>query len=1146
MAGLLSTTKPSGLLASRSPFAVQDVGSFLNSLAKTESGGKYTALGPVISSGMYKGDRAYGKYQVMGKNVPSWTKQYLGVSMTPQQFVSNPQAQDKLMAARAQELYNKYGNWEDVASIHFTGQPAKIGATKKDQLGTTGAQYIKSVTGGFSQSTPSSIPSNGKSLGQNFRTGLNTAAGFVGQLGVAVLQAPGKAVGSALALTEKDKTFRPQGLLQKVFMGAEPITNIRTVADETRTGLEAQGYSPNLSNLLTIGAVGGGAILDLSPFGGSKNAAKAVVAVKTAQDAALLGRKLKIADELLPDFITNAVKINDLTSAEKYLQSFERTAKNAARQPGAGLLRGTTNLEAGQLRQSEQPGLTPRDTPQTEPRPYDPAPPPSLRLSSYESDIAKLSNSDLNVGRLKISSEAEDIVTRVVDEVKPAIEDAIGKRLSNAEAVRLAEQSGRVLTRAVGRDQTLEWQASMLRARQALAAASESGTVDEAYIRNLLTIKTQGTDIARKLQSLSINAEAVEMSSKEAILDAVLRVNDNIDDILRAAKDVDFNDLRQATEFYRTFIKPTGMEWLDLIRYNSMLSSPKTHIVNIFSNLLNSSLVAPIEKALTGGLDFLGSKFTGKERRYFAGEGGAYAANYFKSTREAAFKFAEVMRGNRTYTNLDTRHIPISTKGVKGALVTAMSIPTRLLEGMDQFFMTLGKGAETGALNYRQSKLGGKNIGNIETMSQTSAEYRLFRQKPLNENQGHVLDAVDQFTTMLLGLRASKNPLAALITKFTVPFVQTPMNIFKQGIEFSPAGLFTLWGAKNKTEQLSKAIIGSAIFTGSAILLASDRLTWGEPTDPTMKAAFKAAGKQAYSVKIGDTWYSYQKLPPPVAFPLALVAGIHDARQEAKMDDSTANLILSSVAKWGEFLADQSYAKSIGDILSAVKGGEAGIERIASNYAQQLVPYRALGGWLAKIFDDTQRKVDNKASFVDKQVQLLMMNIPGLSQKVPARLDGADNPILSQHRLANAFSPVNFSSETPMAADYEGMVDIKKINRETTAASDEMSTRVDEEYVTIKGLTTPEEKKAYLLNLAQEDPELAEKIITKAKEQVLERTPLEEKLSNSPVATRAKYIFQEIEKLSTPEEKKALLLQYAQKKILTEDTLKELVKLMNP
>jgi hypothetical protein len=438
------------------------------------------------------------------------------------------------------------------------------------------------------------------------------------------------------------------------------------------------------------------------------------------------------------------------------------------------------------------------------------------------------------------------------------------------------------------------------------------------------------------------------------------------------------------------------------------------------------------------------------------------------------------MSGKRAFTNLDTRFIPIATKGAKGKVVTTLSYPTRLLEGMDQFFTALTEGAERGALNYRASK--GVNVGNVESKVQQAAQYRLFRQKPVASQEGHLLNAIDQFTVMVQGLRTNKNPIVSNIAKFTVPFIQTPMNIFKQGVEYSPLGFGTLSGAKNKTEQLSKAILGSSVFAGSALMLSSNRLTWGEPIDPTGKTNFREAGMQPYSVKIGDTWYSYQKLPPTIAFPFAMTAAIDDTLKAKKIDDSTADLVLNGIAKFGTFLSDQSYAKSIGDLLSAAKGGEAGVERVLSNYGQQMIPFRALGGWLAKLFDDTQRKVDNKADFVDQQVQLLMMNIPGLSQKVPAREDSKGNPLKLENNILNSFNPIQTTKQdSNKAKDYQNLQEIKRINREEAAKSALEKTRLQPIYNQAKTLLSEgkeTEADALVEKLSDEDFEVYKKIRT--------------------------------------------------------------------
>jgi hypothetical protein len=477
-----------------------------------------------------------------------------------------------------------------------------------------------------------------------------------------------------------------------------------------------------------------------------------------------------------------------------------------------------------------------------------------------------------NVNRYNVPSEAKAGLKQAVEETKPQIEEVVGKKLSNNEALQYAKASSTVLTKVVGRDQTLSYQASLLKARQKLADAAQNGTVDQDYLDNLLAVKSQATDIARKLQSFSMSADPQTTSLKDQVLEAVLKVNQNTDEVLQAAKGVDFNDANQAANFYRQFIKPTTANWIDLLRYNSMLSSPNTHIVNAFSNLLNTAAVAPLEHTVSGTIDYLGSTVTGTPRQYFAGEGGAYVKGYYANIGNAAHRFADVVRGKSATTNLDVRDIPIATTGVKGSLVKQFSLPTKLLEASDQFFTALTQAGEETALTYRQAR--GGAVGNIEATAGKTAAYRLFRSELFPKEQGHVLNAVDELTQKIMQLRSSQNPIASTIAKYTLPFVRTPMNILKQGIEYSPAGFSTLPGATNKTEQLSKAIIGSSAAAATALLVTSGRTTWAEPTDPAKRAAFRAAGLQPYAVKIGNQWISYAKLNPAFGFPVAFISSL--------------------------------------------------------------------------------------------------------------------------------------------------------------------------------------------------------------------------------------------------------------------------------
>lgn len=131
-------TKPLlGFSALQTP---DDIGRVMNSIGHFESGGNYKAMGPATSTG----DRAYGKYQVMGNNIPQWSKEAIGRSVTPQEYLANPAIQDAVARYKMGNYYKKYGNVGDVASVWFSGRPMQ-GNNAKDVIGTSVPKYVSNV-----------------------------------------------------------------------------------------------------------------------------------------------------------------------------------------------------------------------------------------------------------------------------------------------------------------------------------------------------------------------------------------------------------------------------------------------------------------------------------------------------------------------------------------------------------------------------------------------------------------------------------------------------------------------------------------------------------------------------------------------------------------------------------------------------------------------------------------------------------------------------------------------------------------------------------------------------------------------------------------------------------------------------------------
>ena len=165
-AGLLSGSSPQGGAPAGQPSPLRGVSPLSSGggndaisrleagIAKVESGGNYQAIGPVTR----RGDRAYGKYQVMGANIPAWTEEVLGRRMTPREFLSNPEAQEAVARAKLGQYLEKTGSPQDAASMWFTGKPLAQGANRRDVNGMTGRRYAALATGTMSDAQPSVPP----------------------------------------------------------------------------------------------------------------------------------------------------------------------------------------------------------------------------------------------------------------------------------------------------------------------------------------------------------------------------------------------------------------------------------------------------------------------------------------------------------------------------------------------------------------------------------------------------------------------------------------------------------------------------------------------------------------------------------------------------------------------------------------------------------------------------------------------------------------------------------------------------------------------------------------------------------------------------------------------------------------------------
>ena len=89
------------------------VAQFMTALCMRETGCRHIAN--------YDGSGAFGKWQIMPANWPTWSRD-AGLGWDAPKTAAN---QDAVAYFKFQQLFNAYGNWADVASIWASGRPVR-------------------------------------------------------------------------------------------------------------------------------------------------------------------------------------------------------------------------------------------------------------------------------------------------------------------------------------------------------------------------------------------------------------------------------------------------------------------------------------------------------------------------------------------------------------------------------------------------------------------------------------------------------------------------------------------------------------------------------------------------------------------------------------------------------------------------------------------------------------------------------------------------------------------------------------------------------------------------------------------------------------------------------------------------------------
>ena len=971
----------------------------------------------------------------------------------------------------------------------------------------------------------------------------------------------------------------PSNSFEKALYGDKPVKSLNTrIAEATpqvqefakrRLNLDlSKGQSTALSLPLIVGLTA----LDFTGWGGGKKTAiEALTKFKNVDDIVKVMQKIGVADDFIKEYAPILAKTSKEAEVSKIIDHINelqktaplaKTAKSTYPTAQSRMYKTEGELKIAALEAKSQLKAT-AATKSSQLPPVKKQPPQLLKptavtkgpkivaKTSYQKSIPEVSTF-YNVDRMRIPEAAKVKITTDLEAMSTQLEEIVGKRLSHNEVIAFANKSKATLEKVIGIEETKAVIAQQLNTRR-LVATSAKEFIENAgkqskdeYIDALFRSKSFAEDTARRLEAQKIRVSGQQRTIVEAVVDRLKKQVGLTDELARAAKEVDWADPESIAQLYRKQVGTRAEEWIDLIRYNSMLSSPNTWLVNL-SGGIQSSIVRPVQKTIEGGIDLIGSLLGNRPRKQFAGEGAAFVSGMAK---EAGHKFQRLIN---TITKkqlpipeiVDAEYaskIPLTKAGTKARIAErALDFPGRIMQATDNFVASFIKAGEESSLGYRVKK--GVAVNNIREKSLAAAEYSLFRKvrNPAEGfSEGKILDAIQTFSNTFKEWSQSKNPVVRWPTKITLPFIQIATQITKQSVEFSPLGLATLWGATNKTEQLAKSVIGitSALLTG--LLVGGDRLTFGEPISETQKNAFRDSGRKPYSIKIGNKWIPYAKLHPALAINFAFVSALKQAREEAKISDHDADVYLGMFAKSAQFMADQSFLRNIGDFISATQGETAGFTKYASNYVVQLFPYRSMLSWLNRSFlDDTQRQADPDKNLFEKQLQYFIAQVPGLSKQLPARLNAQGDPIKSSDRLLNAVSPFGpiGTSKPEAEQSFKQQIELSRIGSQNT--KDSAQVKKDAEQIFAKTKTmSPEERQKYI----KDNPptkEVFDKLIEVTTENIKGYNSFEKAFSNASVETRGEWLFKQLE--GKPQSEQSTIMQgLADKGLLTDAVMEQL------
>jgi hypothetical protein len=351
-------------------------------------------------------------------------------------------------------------------------------------------------------------------------------------------------------------------------------------------------------------------------------------------------------------------------------------------------------------------------------------------------------------------------------------------------------------------------------------------------------------------------------------------------------------------------------------------------------------------------------------------------------------------------------------------------VPGRLLTTSDAFFKAVGYRMELHAQAYRQAfseglrdKAAAKRAieiinnppENIKMAAVDAGRYQTFTNS-LSETRIRGIGEIGQ-----MGEAARRKKRVGPYARVIIPFVRTPTNIMSFMFERTPLAPLSrsireeiAAGGARRDLALGKIVTGSTIMAVAADLTLSGQITGAGPVDFQMKNIKRATGWQPYSIKVGDTYYAYNRLDPIGGY-LGLSADVTEIM--GQIDDATADQIATAaVLSIVQNMSSKTYMSGVTEFLDALDSSSTDPE--ANNYKLTRYLQRLAGSMVPASVANLERVMSPEMSATYGYIDRIKSRIPGFSEGLPPRRNIFGEPVVLEGGIGpDIMSPIYQSTD---------------------------------------------------------------------------------------------------------------------------------------